>query len=394
MKELTCIVLGGGYAGIHAVKEIQDTIRDKTEGIRLRLVLIDKHPYHTRKVLLFKPAAKDQDITIPLLKLFPSGVEIVQGQVTRIESGEKRLLLQDTAGNENSMKYDILVVAAGSTVRQIEPNQGGVALTGLEAARKIHQIWRSNLMKTTQIRDASERARLMTIAVAGAGISGIETAAELAYFVREDAKRLGLNPDLVNIYLCNHNKRLFQEGPVKVGLKLERSLRALGVTVCHESKVLHEQKGVLTLSTGRTLPVGLCVWTLGLLPNPMLAKMGLRVNSEGYVLVDTSYRVEGAPGVYSIGDCAHIVDSASGRVDGNTCKEAGAQAARLGRIVAADLAGRPAPSHKSFMDFFCFGLGPEQGMAWTRQWGVDFVFTGKLGLGIRKYTWDLASLLK
>jgi NADH dehydrogenase len=394
MKELICIIVGGGYAGINAVNVFRKTFKGEASQRPLRLILIDKNPYHFRKVLLFKPAAGDEDIIVPLTRLFPVGVEFVQATVTKIESEKRRLLYQDAEGIENSMKYDILVLTVGSVVRQPDPDQGGVALASLDAAWKIREAWRTNMQKAVKETNAKERQRLMTIAVAGAGISGIETSAELAHFVREDAQQLGLDPDAVRIKLFNTNKRLFPDGPAKVGLKLERSLEACGVTVLQGSRVLQEKEGTLTLSSGGTMSVGLCVWTLGLLPNPMLRNIGLPVTPEGYVIVDASYRVQGAQGVYSIGDCAQIVDPASGRADGKTCKEATAQAARLGEILSADLEGRPAPSHKGFIDFFCFGLGPGHGLVWTRIWGVDIVFTGKLGWRLRKFTWDAPSLLK
>ncbi|OAB25385.1 pyridine nucleotide-disulfide oxidoreductase, partial [Paenibacillus macquariensis subsp. defensor] len=308
MKELTCIVIGGGYAGINAVKAIRKTFKGQASKRTLRLILIDKNPYHFRKVLLFKPAVGDEDITIPLTRLFPEGVEFVQATVTKIDSGERRLLCQDAEGNKNSIKYDFLVLAVGSVVRQPDPDQGGMALASLDAAWKIREAWRANIKKAVKEKSAKERQRLMTIAVVGAGISGIETSAELAYFIREDAVLLGLDPSAVRIKLFNANKRLFPEGPTKVGLKLERSLDACGVTTLHGSRVLQEKEGVLTLSNGETMSVGLCVWTLGLLPNPMLQSIGLPITPEGYVIVDASYRVQGAQGVYSIGDCARIVD--------------------------------------------------------------------------------------
>lgn len=391
MNELTCIVVGGGYAGIYAVKTIRKIFKGSNRP--LRLILIDKNSFHFRKVLLFKPAARNEDIRVPFKKLFPKGVEFVQAAVTKIDSGEKRLFYQDAEGKENSMNYDIVVVAVGSVVRKPELAQGGIALANLNAAQKIRETWRANLEKAVMETNEKERQRLMTIAIGGAGISGIETSAEFAHFIREDAKQLGLDPDAVRINLFNTNNRLFPEGPTKVGHKLERSLNVKGVTVIHGNRVLHEKDGTLTLSSGETMSVGLCVWTLGLLPNPMLRSIGLPVTSEGYVDVDASYRVKNAQGVYSIGDCARIVDPASGRVDGKTCKEATAQATRLAKIILADLEGRPAPVHKSFMDFFCFGLGPKQGMAWVHKWGVDIILTGKLGWRIRKLTWDSASLL-
>ncbi|GKU76428.1 NAD(P)/FAD-dependent oxidoreductase [Paenibacillus sp. L3-i20] len=394
MEQLTCIVVGAGYAGINAVKEIKKTLQNERSGRTLRLILIDKNLYHTRKVLLFKPAAITQNITIPLMEFFPSGVEFVQATVTQIDSDKKRLLCQDAKGNESTLTYDILVVAVGSVVRQTTAEQGGVALTNIHAASIIHEMWRANLVRVVKERSVHERQRLMTIAVTGAGISGIETSAELAHFVREEAKQLGLDPNAVKIILFNMNKRLFTEGPTKLGDKLAHILATHGVTVVHDSKVLKEKNGIVTLLGDKTIPVGLCIWTLGLLPNPMLRSIGLPVNDDGFVLVDASYRVQGAHSLYSIGDCARIVDPASGLVDGMTCKEASAQAARLGNIVLADLTGNPAPTHKRFMDFFCFGLGPEQGLVWTHKWGLDVIFTGKLGWRLRKWTWDIASLIK
>src|SRR5699024_8185231 len=107
-----------------------------------------------------------------------------------------------------------------------------------------------------------------------------------------------------------------------------------------------------------------------------------------------SYRVQGVTGLYSIGDCAHIIEPTNGKIDGNTCKEAIAQAERLGKIVLADIKRQPSPSHKGVIDFFCFSLGPEQGLVWMRKWGLNIVLTGRLGWWIRKKTWNLASMLK
>lgn len=394
MKVLTCVVVGAGYAGIHAVKEIRKTFKDKVNKHPLRLILIDQNPYHLRKVLLFKPAVTNEDIKIPLIKMFPDGVEIVQATVKKIKAGEKKLLYQDAMGNENAMNYDILVMAAGSVVRQPDREQGGMPLATLDSALKIRGAWLANMKQAVTATSTKERERLMTVAIAGAGISGMETAAELAHYIRKDAEQLGLDPEAVKINLYNTNKRLFQDGPAKVGIKLERILQDSGIKVIHGSRVLRETEGELTLVSGETLPVGLCVWTLGLLPNPMMRDIGMPVTEEGFVIIDSSYRVQDTQVIYSIGDCARVVDPHSGRADGMTCKEAIAQAARLSKILLADLEGQFAPAHTSYMDFFCIGLGPEKGLTWVHKWGINIIITGKLGWRIKKYIWDFASFIK
>ncbi|MBY0011383.1 NAD(P)/FAD-dependent oxidoreductase [Paenibacillus typhae] len=393
MKILTCAVIGAGYAGIHAVKEIRKMFKDQAGKYPLRLVMIDKNDFHLRKVLMFRPAVINEDIRVPLTKLFPDGVELVQGIVSNINAEEKKLLYVNPSGVEHEMNYDVLIVAAGSVIRQPDPGQGGIPLTSLENAQKIRSKWLSNLEQAAAETEPSERDRLLQIVVSGAGISGIETAAELAYYARKDAERLGLDPQTVTIDLYNAHERLFLDGPAKVGLRLEHLLQDIGINTLHHKRVIKEEDGVLWLSNGESRPAGLCIWTLGLQPNPMLSAIGLPVTSEGDIQVDASYRVADMPGVYSIGDCARIVDPVNGHVDGKTCKEAIPQAARLAKIILADLEGHQAPVHESYMNLFCIGLGPDKGLTWVNKWGLDFVITGKLSWKIKKYTWDTASML-
>ncbi|MDF2679693.1 MAG: pyridine nucleotide-disulfide oxidoreductase [Brevibacillus sp.] len=390
MKAITCVVVGAGYAGIHAVHEIRKTLSNRA----VRMMVIDHNPHHLRKVLLFKPAVTQTDVTIPLNTIFPEGVEFVQGTVRKVKGNEKIIEYKDREGNEQVLGYDILVLAAGSEIRQAQPEQGGIALTDVKAAETVREQWMANLRQAMKEKNQKDRQRLLTLVVAGAGISGIEMSAEFAYAMRAEATKLGIDPSEIQVYLVNAEKRLFLEGPAKMARKLEQKLGEGGVSVLHGQKVLHEHAGTVTLSTGRTLPVGLCVWSLGLSPNPLLRQMGLPVTAQGQVEVDASYRVIGTTGVYSIGDCARVVDPATGRQDHMTCKEATGQAARLGPIVRADLDGTSAPTHKSYMDFYCIGLGPERGIVWTRKWGLDIILTGKLGWKLREFTWNIASMIK
>ncbi|MFC0186771.1 NAD(P)/FAD-dependent oxidoreductase [Fictibacillus aquaticus] len=388
--EKTCVIVGGGYAGIHAVKAVQKAFK----GRAIKIVLIDKNSYHVRKVLLFKPAVKDEDIKIPFSEIFPEGVDIIQACVQSLFSENKMLRCLDSAGETFDIHYDYLVLAAGSVVREPETDRGGIALSGIDAAQQINKAWRANLKAAVTETDKQKKQSLLSISVAGAGLSGIETAAELAYSIRAYAKELGLEEREVNIYLMNAQNRLFLDGPSSVGDKLERDLKEAGVKVCHNSRVLRASGGKVQLENGNEMLSDLCVWTLGLQPNPMLQQMNVPLNADGKVIVDSSYRVKGLPSVYSVGDCAHIVDAVSGKPDKMTCKEAGAQAARLGQVILADIKGIKAPLHKSYRDTYCWSIGPDKGMGWVSKWGLNVMITGKLGLKMRKFTWDIASLLR
>ncbi|CAG7658845.1 NAD(P)/FAD-dependent oxidoreductase [Paenibacillus allorhizosphaerae] len=394
MNDLTCIIIGGGHAGLGALKAMKDTTRNMANGRRIRFVLFDKQLGHVRKVLLFRPAASGEGIMVPWKRWHSEGIEFVQGTVKSVESGKKLIRYTDAQGCDAQMSYDLLVVTVGSIVRRPDPDQGGIAMTDPQAAAHIRERWRANLRKAAGESNLEERKRLMTITVAGAGISGIETSAELALAMQREAVALGLRSSDISVYLLNAQERLFPEAPEKVGRKLDQTLSECGVTVLHGRKAMREEAGVVKLNIGGCLAAGLCIWTIGLIPNPVLRGMGLPLTPDGQVLVDECYRVQGMPGVYSIGDCARIVDPRTGKADQMTCKEGGLQATRLGKIVMADLKGRPAPIHESVMDVFCIGMGESRGLLWARKWGLDIIITGKLAWKAKKLAWDLASTLR
>ncbi|PWU70427.1 NAD(P)/FAD-dependent oxidoreductase [Gracilibacillus dipsosauri] len=393
MNELTCIIIGGGHTGLAALKAIKSTTQSMMNGRKIRFILLDRQPGHVRKVMMFRPAVSEEEIMVPWTHYFSEGVDFVQGTVTSVDYEKKRIRYTDVQGNGILVPYHLLIVAVGSIVRRPNSSQGGIALTDPQAAANIREYWRQNLWKAVDETVPEKRKRLMTIAVAGAGISGIETSAELALAMRKEASALRLNPSDIAVYLLNAKEYLFPEGPYKVGRKLNLMLSECGVTVLHNCKAIREEAGVVRLSNGDSLEVGQCIWTIGLMPNPILRSMGLPLSPDGQVLVDESYRVQGVPDVYSIGDCAKIVDPSTSKSDQMTCKEGGMQARRLGDIVLADLEGRPAPIHKSMMDVYGIGLGKDRGLVWARKWGLDIIITGKLAWKLKKVSWDSASFL-
>jgi len=355
-----------------------------------RIVLIDKAPHHVRKVLLVQAAVSEANMTVSWNELFPD-VQVVQGEVFKIDSQTKQVCYRNLHGEEAALSYDCLVTAFGSVVKE---QKIGVTLSDLAAAERIRKQVKENVRKAFKSAEPKERARFLSATVIGAGISGIETAAELASFMRNQAEAQGTDSDEVKVYLVNSGSRLFPEGPEKLSRRLEQELNKSGVFVVHGHRAIHEENGWLQLSNQKALHTELSIFTPGLAPNPHLKRMGLPVTECGQVITDASYRVEGLPDVYSIGDCAFITDPRNNKADTMTCKEGSMQAQRLGKVILADMQNRPAPVHKAVPPFYCFGLGPDRGMAWLNLWGFNLILSGGLGKYIRMKTWDAASLIK
>ncbi|GMX62026.1 hypothetical protein Elgi_18300 [Paenibacillus elgii] len=219
-------------------------------------------------------------------------------------------------------------------------------------------------------REPLRQKSLLSVAVVGGGITGMEASAEIAYWLKREAEQGGLDPRLA-----------------------ESRLGRVGVNVLYGVRGTKHADGALHLSDGSRLPAGVCVWTLGLKPNPVLKQLGLPTEADDRLTVDVHYRVKGTRDIYAIGDGARIIDPCTGQENAMTCKEAIPQAQRLAKIIAAEMEGRGGPKHRSFMTLYCIGLGPEDGLFWMRQWGMNLILTGKAGLFVWNATWDSVSLI-
>lgn len=375
------IVVGGGYAGINLVNNLQKIFHHRLNK-DLEIILVDKNAYHFKKVKLFKVVTGEgeESLKVPLTKFCGPGVRFVQGELTAIDQENQMIEIKNDKNDPTKIKYDRLVLALGSTIREADAKDGGRTLDSLQSAGLI----RRELLQEIQ----SGKGHLR-IAIAGAGITGIETAAEIAAWLKTEAATAK-----IEVLLLNDKERLLSDVPEKVSCRLEERLNRLGVQTLHGKKAETFSEGKIILDDGSYLDADYCIWTVGVKPHPCLGTLGLPMNPNGKVKTDSWYRLENSQTIYAIGDCVHICDPTSGAPAGMSCKEAVNQAGRLAKIIIADLEGKVSEGHKTFPNTYCIGLGPEGGFVWTQKWGIDFVLAGKLGAKIRDYTWNFASLME
>jgi len=391
VNQKTILVVGGGYAGLSVVDSLRKTFRERI-GKSIRLVLLDKEPYHFKKVRLVQaPREKGVPLRVPFSAFGWDDVERLQGELTGVEPDRGRAIYTRPDGKTDTISFDRLVLAVGSVVRHPPEGSEGFALRNMEDAEAL----RDTLRRVGQRASPSGRkSEPLCAAVVGGGITGIETAAELAYRLREEAVAHGMEEDRVLVRLIDAGQYLFPEAGRRVAHRLEKRLKRMGVEVLHGVKALRCNEGIVHLDNGKTIPAQLCVWALGVEPNPLLRRLGLPLHDDGRLLVDPWYRVKGHETLYAIGDCARVTDPKTGKPNGMTCKEGIVQARRLAEIIRAQMDGLSAPAHTSFPSLCCIGLGPKDGFIWARKWGVDFILTGHLGMKVREYTWNAASLMK
>ncbi|MED4453616.1 NAD(P)/FAD-dependent oxidoreductase [Metabacillus fastidiosus] len=375
----TIVIAGGGYGGIHLLKGLKREFKNMI-GKEIRIILVDRNQYHFRKVLLFKEIIESSDLKIPYEKYCGDSAEFIQGEILSVQKNENNLLILKD-GKHEFISYDYLIMALGSEIREVSSRLGGISLRNIESARMIRkQIFE-------KLNEQSGK-RLLNISIVGAGITGIETAASIADWLRKETGFVH------NIVLINSEGRLLPLLPKTFAKKIEKQLGKLGIRVEQGKRVERYVNERIEFRDHSAIPADICIWTNGMIPNPLIGKLGFKTDCKGSVTVNSFYQIEGESNIYALGDNALIRDPKTGEIAGMTCKEAIDQAGRLSKIMKQDLKGKQKLSHKYHFDFYCISLGNEKGIVWMKQFGLNFFITGRLGGKIRQLTWDLASIIR
>ncbi|WP_277552474.1 NAD(P)/FAD-dependent oxidoreductase [Halobaculum limi] len=172
------VVVGAGYAGAGTVKAFEDAI----EPGEAELTWVSDHDYHLvlheAHRVIRKPEVESK-IAIPVDEIKDDSTDFVKGRVTDIDTDER--VIHTNAGDE--VDYDYALVAVGSATAFFGIDglrDHALTLKSLDDAREIHQAVKSAGQEAT----TTDPAKVL---VGGAGLSGIQSAGEIAEF-RDDHK--------------------------------------------------------------------------------------------------------------------------------------------------------------------------------------------------------------
>ena len=167
------VVVGSGYAGAGAVKAFEDEVG---EG-EAELTWVSEHDYHL--VLhevhraIRNPAVEDK-LTIPVDEILSSESDFIQGRVVDVDTDDR--VVETDEGT--TVDYDYLLLAVGSTTAFFGIDglqEHAHQLKSLADAKGIHEDVREAAADATR----SDPAQVV---VGGAGLSGIQTAGEVAEY--------------------------------------------------------------------------------------------------------------------------------------------------------------------------------------------------------------------
>ena len=340
------LVLGGGFAGMFAARELHRRL-----GRRAEVELINDVNYFVFQPLLPEVAAgavSIRDAVAPLRRLLP-GVRVRQAQIWDIDLGRKiAVIFQGLQRRYTEVAFDHLVLALGQGVDLSRfPGLADHALpmkTLPDAmALRNHVIDKLEHADITALPEVKKQ--LLTFTVIGGGFSGVETAGEMKDLIDRSLEFYpNIDPKEVRILVIEFADRLLGELPPSLGDYARRFFEKRGIEVRLNTGVREATGTEIVTSAGEVIGTRTVVATIGNAPSPMVAKLALP-NDRGRVRTERTLRVEGRADIWALGDAALIplVDAPSAREHyaPPTAQFAVREARHLARNVEATLEGRP-----------------------------------------------------
>ncbi|MFC4438031.1 MULTISPECIES: NAD(P)/FAD-dependent oxidoreductase [Natrialbaceae] len=282
------VVLGAGYAGAGAVTKLQSEL----EG-NARLTWIADVDYHLvlhESHRVIRDPNVRSDITIPVDDIAEPSTQFIQDEVTGLDTDEQVVELADG----DDVDYDYVLVGLGSQtayygIPGLEDHS--LTLKSLDDAVEIHEAVKQ------ASRDAT-RGDPAQIVIGGAGLSGIQTAGEIAEF--RDKHRAPLE-----IHLVEALDEIFPGNDPEIQQALRDLLQDAGVQIHTDDPITEADDDVIHFDEGDPLGHDVLVWTGGITGRDALDSADLE-KEHNRVNAGANFQTS-AENVFAIGDSA-IVD--------------------------------------------------------------------------------------
>jgi len=330
------LVIGGGFAGLTAVRELA---RASAE-----ILLVDRHNHHTFQPLLYQVATAGlaaPSISAPLRHILRNqrNVTVLLGQVQSIDMSARQVSIDD-----RQHPYDYLILATGSAHAYFGHDEWAPYAPGLKTLEDALHI-RGRILTAFEraegCDDSGEQTAWLTFIIVGAGATGVELAGTLAEIARHTLKRefRRIDPAAARILLVEAGPRVLPSFPASLSQDAHRRLERLGVQVRTGQPVTEVDARGACVGSER-IAAGTVIWAAGVAASPLGASLGIEVDRSGRVLVTPHLNLPEHAEVFVVGDLARVIQG-SGPVPGvaPAAKQMGRYAARS---ILAAVAGRHA----------------------------------------------------
>ncbi|GGP08404.1 FAD-dependent oxidoreductase [Oceanobacillus neutriphilus] len=304
MAEKNIVIIGAGYAGVHAAKKLAKKYkRDDSVSI----TLIDRHSYHTMMTELHEVAAhrvEPSAIQFDLRKLFNrTKVKLITDNVTNVDHAA-----QTVTTEHGEFAYDYLILGMGGEANDFGTpgvKEHGFTLWSWEDAVRIRRHLEDVVKRASLERDPEKRRAMLTFTVCGSGFTGIEMIGELIEWKYRLAKENKLDEEEIELYVVEAAASILNMLDRKSADKAEKYLNKKGVKLLKNSPIVEVKEDAVVLKSGETLPTHTLIWTAGVKANSDTEDYGVPAARAGRLKVNEFMEAENLEHVYVVGDLAY-----------------------------------------------------------------------------------------
>ena len=263
MDKKRIVVLGGGYAGVHAAKRLHKGLKKYKD--KVEITLIDRHKDHILMTELHEVAGNRVDeasVKISFNRIFAGkNVNVVRDEIKTIDF--KKQVLHGSAA---SYPYDQIIIATGAESTDFNipgVKENSFYLWSLQDALDIKRHIIDIVRKASYEKDPTERKEMLTFVVAGGGFTGVELVGELIEWLPILCKEFGVDHDEVTLMNVEALGNILNMLPDKPRNKAIAYMEKKGVIIRTQSLIVKADEKSFTIKDGTVFKTRTLVWTCG-----------------------------------------------------------------------------------------------------------------------------------
>lgn len=352
MKHL--VIIGGGFSGFWSAMSALRQSREMGKADELKITVINKDSYLINRPRLYEANLDTVRIDLqPLLQ--PLGIDLVTGMVTGIQPETQTVAIKK-AGEDLTIHYDYLIVAAGSRLKQPEiPGRHLIHdVDQFESATNLHR----HIEQLAAGNFAEEGAK--NVVVVGAGLTGLEVVTglqEIAAKYTTGKLRIILIDRQPNFGAGYSDEAREYINEVLMDHSIELRPGTLPVKV---------DEHFAYLSNGEKIATRTVIWTAGLEASPLNDFLSGNKDNMNRLEVDQHFKLPAYNNIIVTGDAA-LSRPHEDAYAVMSCQFSLPQGKWSGHNAVADIFGGEKLSYKQSTYVTCVDLGPERAM-FTRGW--------------------------
>lgn len=345
------VIVGGGAGGLELATQLGHKWGKKGKA---EIHLVDANHTHLWKPLLHEVATGALDSGIDELNYQAHGKKhgfsFHLGRMCGLQRDSKNIELAAIFDDneeilpQRELPYDQLVMALGSVTNDFGTK--GAAehcyfLDGRQQAEVFHQKLLNQFIKA----NGSNNPEELSIAIVGAGATGVELSAEL-YNTTEALASYDMSQfktDKLKVSLVEAGPQILPALPRRISNAAKRELENLGVDVLTDTMITEITEDGFITKSGDVIKAKLKVWAAGVKAPDFLANIGgLETNRVNQLAVKANLQTTLDDNIFAIGDCAFLLQK-DGKAVPPRAQAAHQQASHLLKVLSAIRAGKTAP---------------------------------------------------